>query len=180
MQHLQTDPHCMAVKGVSRELPSGFDLEDISSFDRLAQALAPDAPFDLVIDATGALDINGMGPEKSLAALDREHLLRSFSVNAIGPILLMRQLVGLMSTGDGVYAKLSARVGSIADNRKGGWYGYRASKAALNMFFQTAAVEVQRKRPSSGWWPCNRARCVRDCLRPTPLASDMCWSPRPL
>lgn len=148
VQHLQTDPHCMEVKGISREHPSGFDLEDCSSFERLAQALAPDAPFDLVIDATGALDIDGMGPEKSLAALDREHLLQSFSVNAVGPILLMRQLVGLMSTGDSVYAKLSARVGSIADNRKGGWYGYRASKAALNMFLQTAAVEVQRKRPS--------------------------------
>ncbi len=148
MQHLQADPHCQLVVGVSREHPSGFDLEDTSSFERLAQHLQPHAPFDLVIDATGVLDIDGLGPEKSLAALNREHLLRSFSINAAGPILLMRQLVNLMSAGNAVYAKLSARVGSIADNRKGGWYGYRASKAALNMFLQTAAVEVQRKRPS--------------------------------
>ena len=66
-------------------------------------------------------------------------------VNAIGPALLLRHLSPLLAAGDTIYAKLSARVGSIADNQKGGWYGYRSSKAAMNMILQTASIELQRK-----------------------------------
>jgi NAD(P)-dependent dehydrogenase (short-subunit alcohol dehydrogenase family) len=88
-----------------------------------------------------------MGPEKSLSALQAEHLLKAFHLNAIGPVIVLRHFAPLLAFGPSIYAKLSARVGSIGDNRKGGWYGYRASKAALNMLLQTAAIELQRKNP---------------------------------
>jgi NAD(P)-dependent dehydrogenase (short-subunit alcohol dehydrogenase family) len=97
------------------------------------------------VDATGALTIDGVGPEKSLAALKPEHLAKAFQLNAIGPVLVLRHFAPLLAPGASIYAKLSARVGSITDNHKGGWYGYRASKAALNMLLQTAAIELQRK-----------------------------------
>jgi NAD(P)-dependent dehydrogenase (short-subunit alcohol dehydrogenase family) len=89
-----------------------------------------------------------MGPEKSLSRVDADALHRSFSINTIGPALLLRHLASSIASGDAIYAKLSARVGSISDNQKGGWYGYRASKAALNMMLQTAAIELQRRNPS--------------------------------
>ena len=97
------------------------------------------------MDATGALTIDGVGPEKSLAAVRPERLAKAFQINAIGPLLVLRHFAPLLAPGPCIYAKLSARVGSIADNHKGGWYGYRASKAALNMLLQTAAIELQRK-----------------------------------
>ena len=91
--------------------------------------------------------IEGIGPEKSLAGLQHGHLLRAFEINTIGPALVLKHFAPLLAPGPAIYAKLSARVGSISDNRKGGWYGYRASKAALNMLLQTAALELQRKQP---------------------------------
>lgn len=113
----------------------------------LAARLRDAVPFHLIIDATGVLTIGGRGPEKRLQDLDSKHLQDSFLLNATGPILLFRHLLPLMPTsGKAIYAKLSARVGSIEDNRKGGWYGYRAAKAALNMLFQTAAIEANRTR----------------------------------
>ncbi|NCA71543.1 MAG: SDR family NAD(P)-dependent oxidoreductase [Sphingobacteriia bacterium] len=147
VRHLQQDPACSEVVGVARATGGGFDLEDESSIERLGRALADRGPFHLIIDATGALTIAGRGPEKSLAMLDGEALRRSFAVNTIGPALLLRSLAPLLAKGDAVYAKLSARVGSISDNRRGGWYGYRASKAAMNMVLQTAAIELQRRNP---------------------------------
>jgi NAD(P)-dependent dehydrogenase (short-subunit alcohol dehydrogenase family) len=102
-------------------------------------------PFEIIVDATGALEIDGVGPEKSLNSLEPEHLSKAFWVNAIGPALVLRHFAPLLAKGGSIYAKLSARVGSISDNKKGGWYGYRASKAALNMMLQTAAIELQRK-----------------------------------
>ena len=103
--------------------------------------LAPAGPFDLVIDATGVLTIEGQGPEKSLKAVDALLLDRYFRINASGPLLLLKALEPHLAPVAPCYAKLSARVGSITDNRLGGWYGYRASKAALNMLLQTAAIE---------------------------------------
>ncbi len=144
VRYLRQDPACSEVVGVTR---ATFDLEDESSIERLGRALADRGPFHLIIDATGALTIAGRGPEKSLAMLDGEALRRSFAVNTIGPALLLRSLAPLLAKGDAIYAKLSARVGSISDNRKGGWYGYRASKAAMNMVLQTAAIELQRRNP---------------------------------
>ncbi len=147
-EHLKRDLACSEVVEVSRATTPHFDLEDPASIERLGSALGPRGPFHLIVDATGALTIDGAGPEKALARLEHQALQRSFAVNAIGPALLLKQLAPLLASGDAVYAKLSARVGSIADNKKGGWYGYRASKAALNMLLQTAAIELQRRNPN--------------------------------
>lgn len=145
---LQSDPRCASVTALSRSSQPGFDLSDPASLERLALALADAGKFQLVIDATGALTLDGRGPEKRLDELDAQALLAAMSVNAIGPALLLKQLLSRLASGERViWAKLSARVGSLEDNRKGGWYGYRASKAALNMLLQTAAIEIARRRP---------------------------------
>ena len=142
---LQGDPHCIHVEQVSRANNSGFDLRDESSIARQAHACAGAGPYHLIVDATGALSIDGVGPEKSLAALTPDLLTKAFQLNAMGPVIVLRHFAPLLAPGPSIYAKLSARVGSITDNHKGGWYGYRASKAALNMLLQTAAIELQRK-----------------------------------
>lgn len=145
--HLQKDPRCGSVTPVSRTVTPGFDLESPEGFKDLVADLSSQGPFDLVIDATGALTIGGRGPEKSLKALEPDPLDRYFRVNATGPLLFLKALEPFLSSDAPCYAKLSARVGSISDNHLGGWYGYRASKAALNMLLQTAAIELQRTRP---------------------------------
>jgi NAD(P)-dependent dehydrogenase (short-subunit alcohol dehydrogenase family) len=148
VQALREDPACVAVSALSRRTDPAFSLEDEASMARCAAVLQPQPRFQLIIDATGALTIDGQGPEKQLGALNAAALLRSFQINSVGPALLLKHFTPLLEPGRrAIYAKLSARVGSIADNRKGGWYGYRASKAALNMLLQTAAVEVHRKQP---------------------------------
>ena len=147
VQAFHLDPHCVHVSAISRSDLNGFDLSDPESIVRQATLMALSGPFNIIVDATGALVLNGTGPEKSLASLREDHLMRSFQVNAIGPILVLRAFASLLAPGASIYAKLSARVGSISDNKKGGWYGYRASKAALNMLLQTAALELQRKNP---------------------------------
>jgi NAD(P)-dependent dehydrogenase (short-subunit alcohol dehydrogenase family) len=148
VQALQHDPRCAKVCGVSRQSSPGLDLLDESSMAACAQALAARGPVHLALDATGALTVKGRGPEKRLDELDAEHLLDAMALNAVGPALLIKHFSPLMAPGQRViWAKLSARVGSIEDNRKGGWYGYRAAKAALNMLLQTAAIELVRRRP---------------------------------
>jgi NAD(P)-dependent dehydrogenase (short-subunit alcohol dehydrogenase family) len=142
---LQTDSHCAQVTELSRRTTPGFTLEDEASIAAAANTLKDQGPFALIIDATGALTIDGVGPEKHLGALDASKLLRSFQVNTIGPALLLKHFLPLLRNERAIFAKLSARVGSISDNQKGGWYGYRASKAALNMMLQTAGIEFARK-----------------------------------
>lgn len=145
---LREDPRCATVIGLSRTGEPALRLEDEASVRTCAERLRATSPFHLIVDATGALTIDGRGPEKRLDQLDARALARAFEVNAIGPALLLKHLVPLLARGERVvWAKLSARVGSIEDNRKGGWYGYRASKAALNMLLQTAAIEIARTRP---------------------------------
>lgn len=120
-----------------------LDLLDESSI--VAAAAAAGMDLRLVIDATGFLHGDGFTPEKSMRQLDPEHFARSFALNATGPALLMKHfLPRLAREGHAVFATLSARVGSIADNRLGGWYAYRASKAALNQLVRTAAIELAR------------------------------------
>ena len=103
-----------------------------------------------VIVATGRLLGEGMAPERTYAALSAEALMQSFRVNAIGPALVAKHaLPRLARDRRAVFAALSARVGSIEDNRLGGWYGYRASKAALNMTVRSLAVELARTHPSA-------------------------------
>ena len=88
-------------------------------------------------------------PEKKLADLNEAQLLATLGANTVGPALLLRHFVPLLDAQRGVLVMLSAKVGSIEDNRLGGWYSYRASKAALNMLLKTAAIECQRGRPQA-------------------------------
>ncbi|NJC04289.1 NAD(P)-dependent dehydrogenase (short-subunit alcohol dehydrogenase family) [Sphingomonas kaistensis] len=126
-----------------------IDLADPASIAAAADSLPFPAVQRLVV-ATGLLHDDGLSPERSLRDLDAERLGRSFLVNTVGPALVLRHFAPLLAREGRVeVAMLSARVGSIADNRLGGWYGYRASKAALNQIVRTAAVEVSRSRPES-------------------------------
>lgn len=151
---LQADARCARVWALARSAEPRWDLNDEASLERLGRWLAEEqglvGAVQLVIDATGALSIAGRGPHKRLQDLDAASLLAQFQINAVGPALLLRHLSPLLARGERVvWAKLSARVGSIADNHKGGWYGYRAAKAALNQLLQTAAIELARQRPQS-------------------------------
>lgn len=126
-----------------------IDLTDAASIAAAADALPFNAATRLVV-ATGLLHDESLSPERSLRDLDQVSLERAFLVNAIGPALVLRHfLPRLARSGRVEVALLSARVGSIADNRLGGWYGYRASKAALNQLVRTAAIEVARTRPEA-------------------------------
>ena len=148
VQQLRQDPGCAQVMTVSRHSQPGLDLMHEDSVAACAQALSVQEPFHLVIDATGALTVNGRGPEKKLDELDGAQLRDVLQINAVGPTLLIQHFSPLLATGQRViWAKLSARVGSIEDNHKGGWYSYRAAKAALNMLLQTSAIELARRRP---------------------------------
>lgn len=100
----------------------------------------------LIVDATGFLHDACFGPEKALAGIDPDHMAKAFAINATGPALLMKHFLPLLPRGErAVFATLSARVGSIGDNRLGGWHAYRASKAALNQLVRGAAIELGRK-----------------------------------
>lgn len=121
---------------------------DILDEASIVAALEGVGEIDLAIVATGLLhEPGGLSPEKTWRALDRALLLRSFAVNAVGPALVAKHVLPLLPRqGKAVFAALSARVGSISDNRLGGWYGYRASKAALNQLIRTLAIELARQR----------------------------------
>jgi NAD(P)-dependent dehydrogenase (short-subunit alcohol dehydrogenase family) len=139
------------VLGFGRATDPKLDLLDENSIRDCAELVAAkSSDLRLVFDATGALALTDSRPEKSWRELDPDALGRSFAVNAIGPALLMKHFLPLLpKTGRSVFATLSARVGSIGDNRLGGWYAYRASKAALNQLVRTAAVELARKKPEA-------------------------------
>lgn len=146
---LQAMSNCQEVMCLSRHTQPAFTLEDEASMAQAASVLQATGAFDLIVDATGVLTLDEHKPEKNLNALNAEALMRSYQLNAVGPALLIKHFVPLLRMGQRVvYAKLSARVGSISDNHKGGWYGYRAAKAGLNMLLQTAAIEAARKRPA--------------------------------
>ena len=135
------------VVALSRSI-DGLDVTDEASVQHHLGSL--EAPFDSVIVATGALSIAGHGPEKTLKNLDAPAMAAQFALNAIGPMLVLKHIVKLLPRDNRtVFACLSARVGSIGDNRLGGWYSYRASKAALNQFIRTASIELARTHPHS-------------------------------
>ena len=136
------------VVGFSRKTSPPIDLLDEATLERAAAFAAEIGDLRLVIDATGFLHDDRQGPEKTWRQLDAGNLARSFALNAIGPALIMKHVLPrLPRSGQTVFATLSARVGSIGDNRLGGWYSYRASKAALNQLVRTAAVELARRCP---------------------------------
>ncbi|TIX49968.1 SDR family NAD(P)-dependent oxidoreductase [Alteraurantiacibacter aquimixticola] len=130
--------------------PFRFDLSDEDSIRTAARSMA-DEPPELVIVATGLLTLaDGTGPERSYKALDPAAMAEAFAANAIGPALVAKHLLPLMPRQDRfVFAAISAKVGSISDNRMGGWHSYRASKAALNMLVKNFAIEMARTHEQS-------------------------------
>jgi len=150
-QRLSAQRRFRAVLGLGRTSLPPLDLTDEASIAAAARHVeALGAEVRLVIDASGILHDDGLSPEKSWRDLDAAQMARAFAVNAIGPALLMKYFLPLLPRqGRSVFATLSARVGSIGDNRLGGWYSYRASKAALNQFVRTAAIELGRRQPAA-------------------------------
>ena len=140
-----------AVTGLSRRSDPPLDLLDEASIAAAAELFrAADPPIRLIIDATGFLHDAGFSPERSLRELDPDHFARAFALNATGPALVMKHFLPLLPReGRSVFATLSARVGSISDNRLGGWHAYRASKAALNQILRSASIEMKRRKPQA-------------------------------
>lgn len=128
---------------------TGFDLEDEASIAAAAARVAGGPAPTLVFVATGVLH-HGFEPERSWRALEAGHLLRDYRINAVGPALIAKHFLPLLPRDRRVaFTALSARVGSIGDNRLGGWHSYRASKAALNMILRNLAVETGRTHPQA-------------------------------
>lgn len=125
--------------------PRQIDILDERSIEAALRGLDR---IDIAIVATGRLhEQGGMQPEKSWRSLEASVLLQSFAINAVGPALIAKHVLPRFPrTSKATFAALSARVGSIADNRLGGWYGYRASKAALNQLIRTLSIELARQR----------------------------------
>lgn len=131
-----------AVTGLSRRA-DGLDVTDQASVDEVLGAL--DGPFDLIFVASGILAAEGASPEKALSQIRQENLEPVFAVNALGPAYILRHAPRLLpKKGRSVLAVLTARVGSIGDNRIGGWHAYRAAKAAANQLVRGTAIELGR------------------------------------
>lgn len=146
---LQADPRCAGVWRLGRQAAVRVDFADEASVAEAASALRQEAPFHLVILATGVLHLPGVLPEKRLADLSLVAMEEIFRINTFGPALMMRHFAPLLDRQRSVMALLSAKVGSLGDNRLGGWYSYRASKAALNMMVKTASIEMRRTHPGA-------------------------------
>ena len=153
-EELQRRQPALQVMLCGRTLGSGesdwlVDLESPESLEVLSQRLLEDPqPLRLVINATGRLHGASLTPEKRLQQVCADHLMESFAINAAGPLLLAKAVEPVLSRDRPFhFASLSARVGSIGDNNSGGWYAYRGSKAAQNMFLRSLSVEWARRFP---------------------------------
>ncbi len=131
--------------------PFTFDLKDETTIQNAAAEIGASGPLDLVIVATGLLhDGDQMQPEKTWRDFSPEAFAQAFAINATGPALIAKHFLPLLARDRrSVFASLSARVGSIEDNRLGGWASYRASKAALHQIVRTCAIELARRNPSA-------------------------------
>lgn len=148
------------VQGLSRS-GDGLDVTDEASVQRVLSGVT--GPFDLILVATGALEIDGAAPEKTLRALEPTAMADQFALNAMGPALVLKHALPLLlRNAPAVFAVLSARVGSIGDNRLGGWYSYRTAKTALNQLIHSAAIELARTH--------RHLACV--CLHPGTVETD--------
>jgi NAD(P)-dependent dehydrogenase (short-subunit alcohol dehydrogenase family) len=136
------------VMGLSRQSSPAIDLTSEATIKACAHRVAAqEEPLRLLVIATGILHDGEMKPERSLRDLSPEQLARAFAINTIGPALVLKHFTPLLAReGRSVIAVLSAKVGSIGDNELGGWYGYRASKAALNQIIRTTSIELRRSR----------------------------------
>ena len=146
---LLQEPRCAQVVGLHRQSQPPIDFDDEASIAAAAVQLAPSGKFHLIIAATGVLHTGQFSPEKRLADLSYTQMEQTFRTNTLGPAMVLRHFAPWLHAQRSVLAVLSAKVGSIEDNRLGGWYSYRASKAALNMLLKTAAIEVKRSNPNA-------------------------------
>ncbi|MBB3543743.1 SDR family NAD(P)-dependent oxidoreductase [Rhizobium sp. BK399] len=145
---LENDTRIGSIVALSRSY-DGIDITNEATIENWAARLK-DREFHLLICATGALTIQGAGPEKSLKQLSPQSMANQFAVNAIGPALLLKHFAPLIPRRDrALICVLSARVGSIGDNYLGGWISYRASKAALHQIVRTASIEIGRTHPNA-------------------------------
>ena len=151
VEQLRSSQEYRAVLVCGRSSDVELDLLSESSIaDAAAVVKKADLPVSTIVVCTGILHTDQIFPEKTWSRANAESLATLFHINAIGPMLVMKHFLPLMTKlGTSVFACLSARVGSISDNGLGGWYGYRASKAALNQFVKTASVELARTRPKA-------------------------------
>ncbi len=126
----------------------GFDITDEKNLEEIASKT--NGPFRLIVNTTGVLDTSGFGPEKTINSIRKGSMLDVMSINAIGPALLLKVFSRKLDReSPSIFVNLSARVGSIQDNKLGGWISYRASKAALNQIIKTASIEIQRKNKNA-------------------------------
>ncbi len=146
--HLSHLPNCSKVIGLHRHSSPAIDFKDPHSIELAAQALKEEGPFQLIIVSTGVLHTPEWLPEKKLADISSHQFLDNMQINALGPALCIQAFSSLCDSTGSVMACISAKVGSIEDNRLGGWYSYRSSKAALNMLLKTAAIELKRTLPN--------------------------------
>ena len=152
---LSRDPRCGTVIGLSRSPDDGhgyINLYDETSIADAVGNLMAEGPFHLIISATGMLhdDQAGISPEKTWRHLDPQTLAHVYAANCIAPSMAAKHFLPLLAKKEkSVFAALSARVGSIADNRVGGWHSYRAAKAALNMMIRNFSIEMKLKSPSA-------------------------------
>jgi len=149
MELLQDKPTCSAVVGLSRQSPHPIDYQNPDSIEIAAKSLVDTGPFQLIINTIGVLHTDHWMPEKRLDDLNSDQLMELMKINTIGPALTIRHFSKLLDPNNSVMVTLSAKVGSIEDNRLGGWYSYRASKAALNMLIKTASIEIARSKPNT-------------------------------
>ena len=149
LAELQSDPDCTFVLGISRNSEISIDISNEESIQKASSELEARGPFDLIILATGLLHEAQLVPEKKLDHLNLDYLQKVFAINTFGPALVIKHFHRLLSKKRSLFVCISAKVGSIEDNRLGGWYSYRASKAALNMLIKTAGIEVRRTHPES-------------------------------
>lgn len=159
-------PHWQSLEGSNAKIRRhALDIVDEASIERFVSHLDSEGVKpSLIINCTGILHDQALQPERSWRDLNLEEMQKVFAVNTFGVGLLIKHLLPVMRPGErSIFASLSARVGSIEDNRLGGWYSYRASKAAQNMLVKTAAIEARLKSPS--------LICVQ--LHPGTVASEL-------
>lgn len=145
---LEHNPSCIGVAAIHRKSVPAINYLDSTTIQASANALSQQDPFQLIINTIGILHTDRWMPEKRLDDLNPEQLIELMQINAIGPGLTIRHFLPLLDPTGGLMVTLSAKVGSIEDNRLGGWYSYRSSKAALNMLIKTASIELARTKPN--------------------------------
>ena len=149
VEHLQAQKNCAVVVSLHRNSMPPLDLSDDASIAAAAEDIRSQGPFHLIIHAAGILHQQDFMPEKKLGDLNIQQMQTTFMVNTFGPTMVLKHFSRLLDKQRGVFVLLSAKVGSIEDNRLGGWYSYRASKAALNMMIKTAAIEIKRTQANA-------------------------------